>query len=397
MFIGTQEFGDTPLPTSFETSAAPSMVINGGTLTVRASQTAAASMPMMLLQAEPAPGMGGGAVYRFGRGGVFRLAASPAFYDWARPTGSTPFTLPSGMYAITADEYPVTAGGMQIGGGSIAVWGSPDAGVIAPLLQMAAPISSGGALYRFGRQGHVLMESVNTRLDVKQQNNPTRTIIVPSQVTTPQIVVTTATFDQMTTPPVAGAGPGWILSPNIRTSNFQVTGGPGTTNLGGPTTIGGPLQVNNTINSTGNITTQGQVFAASDRRFKTDITPVTSALDEILKLQGVRFKWRESNRTDMGVIAQDVEKVFPELVAKQTKPSEKKGEADTDFLTVSYNGLIAAVIEALRDLKNWLLNHDQKIAELEAKNDALAKQVQLLNERLMKLEEDRRKPASENP
>ena len=77
----------------------------------------------------------------------------------------------------------------------------------------------------------------------------------------------------------------------------------------------------------------------SDRRFKTDIQPVTDALTSLRKLNGVKFKWTDTDDKSMGVIAQDVEEVFPELV------NEKE-----EFKSVNYNGLVGALIEAVKEL-----------------------------------------------
>jgi hypothetical protein len=56
-------------------------------------------------------------------------------------------------------------------------------------------------------------------------------------------------------------------------------------------------------------------------------------------LNGVTFNWIDNNRPSVGVIAQDVEKVFPELV-NQTDPK-----------SVNYDGLIGLLIEAVKELK----------------------------------------------
>ena len=77
----------------------------------------------------------------------------------------------------------------------------------------------------------------------------------------------------------------------------------------------------------------------SDRRFKTDIQPVTDALTSLKKLNGVNFKWTDTGDKSMGVIAQDVEEVFPELVSERE-----------EFKSVNYNGLIGALIEAVKEL-----------------------------------------------
>lgn len=64
-----------------------------------------------------------------------------------------------------------------------------------------------------------------------------------------------------------------------------------------------------------------------------------SMLEAIKQLNGYRYEWVETGEPDIGVIAQEVEKVFPELVREFS--GVKK---------VNYNGLVAVLIEAVKDL-----------------------------------------------
>ena len=73
---------------------------------------------------------------------------------------------------------------------------------------------------------------------------------------------------------------------------------------------------------------------------KRDIETIHDALDTIASLRGVKFSWKESGKPSLGVIAQELEKVLPELV---------NGD---DNKTVIYNGLIAVAIEAIKELKS---------------------------------------------
>ncbi len=88
---------------------------------------------------------------------------------------------------------------------------------------------------------------------------------------------------------------------------------------------------------------------SSDRRLKTDIKPIENSLDIIDQITGVKFNWissNESKRRQVGVIAQDVQKVLPELV--ETNSETKK-------LAVNYPGLVAPLIEAVKELYHkWM-------------------------------------------
>ena len=102
-----------------------------------------------------------------------------------------------------------------------------------------------------------------------------------------------------------------------------------------------------TIN--GNLTVTGTFSNPSDRRLKENVRPITGALDGVAQLQGVRYEWKprlnpeniRGQGRQIGVIAQDVEKVYPELVT-----------ATTDgYKAVDYPKLTAVLIEAVKELK----------------------------------------------
>jgi hypothetical protein len=95
----------------------------------------------------------------------------------------------------------------------------------------------------------------------------------------------------------------------------------------------------------------GDVFAKSytppsDIRLKTHIEPLTDALDKLQHIRGVSFEWTNANPSpaprEIGVIAQEVEAVFPELV---------KPWGDQGYKGVSYDGLTAVLLEGVKALK----------------------------------------------
>jgi hypothetical protein len=92
----------------------------------------------------------------------------------------------------------------------------------------------------------------------------------------------------------------------------------------------------NGINVVGVITAT-DFNSASDLSLKTNIQSISNPIDKILQINGVTFNWRESNKPSVGIIAQEIEKVFPELV---------NGENPK---TVNYNGLIGLLIEAIKE------------------------------------------------
>jgi len=107
------------------------------------------------------------------------------------------------------------------------------------------------------------------------------------------------------------------------------------------------------LEADGDLHVEGDVIAASttvssDERLKEDISTYKNAIQTIKELKGVQFTWKKDGKKSGGVIAQDVEKVLPELV--KTKKGLKKGEEET--LTVDYNGLIGVLIQAVKELSH---------------------------------------------
>lgn len=101
----------------------------------------------------------------------------------------------------------------------------------------------------------------------------------------------------------------------------------------------------------------GGVVQGSDLRLKRDVTSLRPGSADILKLRGVRFKWVDAAEHDavaMGLIAQEVEEIFPEVVS--TGPDGMKG--------INYGILIAPLIEAVKQ-------QQAQIGELRAEVQAL--------------------------
>jgi hypothetical protein len=107
------------------------------------------------------------------------------------------------------------------------------------------------------------------------------------------------------------------------------------------------------FDSAGNMVAAGNVSAYSDERLKEDVQPIKDALAKITLLDGVTFVWNnrstligEPGKADIGVIAQQVEKVFPEMVRASVDDPDT-GEV---YKTVSYSKLIPVLIEAIKEL-----------------------------------------------
>ncbi len=77
----------------------------------------------------------------------------------------------------------------------------------------------------------------------------------------------------------------------------------------------------------------------SDQSLKTSVESLNGSTEQVLKLQGAKFTWKKDGREDIGLIAQNVQEVYPQLV------HEKEG-----LLTVDYEKLVAPLIESVREL-----------------------------------------------
>jgi hypothetical protein len=106
----------------------------------------------------------------------------------------------------------------------------------------------------------------------------------------------------------------------------------------------------------GNAWVRGGLTQASDKRLKKNIVPLTSSLEKIISLDGVYYHWISpvmDQSRQIGLIAQRVQKVFPEVVKKNSD----------GFLSVSYSSLIAPVIESIKELYSKIVGQEKSIQE----------------------------------
>ena len=120
------------------------------------------------------------------------------------------------------------------------------------------------------------------------------------------------------------------------------------------------LRVNKNIYTNGHLkvkkTATAQSFnTTSDARLKDDIQPLNDALSSVLQLQGKTYRWKEDHhKQDIGLIAQEVEQVFPELVTEDAN----------GFKAIAYSRLTAVLIEAIKEQQGQMTTQqDQMIAQ----------------------------------
>jgi len=98
------------------------------------------------------------------------------------------------------------------------------------------------------------------------------------------------------------------------------------------------VAVGGVMNVPGDIVATGNISAYSDERLKSEVETINNALDLVQNLRGVRYI--KNDKRGVGVIAQEVQKVVPEVV--------DEGE---EYLSVAYGNLVGVLIEAVKELK----------------------------------------------
>jgi hypothetical protein len=131
-----------------------------------------------------------------------------------------------------------------------------------------------------------------------------------------------------------------------------------------------------------------QYNTISDERFKKRVVQLDNVLEKFRSIRGVSFEWNKKNspvspsegKRDIGLIAQEVEAVFPELVTTVGKDG---------YLALDYSRLTAILVEAVKEL-------DAKIDAVNQKVEAMAGQINLANSSdAIKSTEPKEKPEAE--
>ena len=122
----------------------------------------------------------------------------------------------------------------------------------------------------------------------------------------------------------------------------------------------------------------GSVILSSDRRFKREIKTVDNALNKVLQLRGVNYYWKKKDfpnknfddKLELGLIAQEVEKIIPEIV-EQTEDGYK---------AVEYQKLVALLVEAIKEQQAIIDGQKTEMTDMRAELDGRLKALEeLLN------------------
>ena len=118
-----------------------------------------------------------------------------------------------------------------------------------------------------------------------------------------------------------------------------------------------------TLFKNGNLTIAGTLTQSSDIRLKEGITPLTSVLEGVSRLRPVRYRFREGTghptEPQIGLIAQAVEQIFPELVARDAQ----------GYLSVAYTDLAVVLVRAMQEQQSQIAALKAEVAALRAAAD----------------------------
>jgi hypothetical protein len=125
----------------------------------------------------------------------------------------------------------------------------------------------------------------------------------------------------------------------------------------------------------------GDVIYPSDVRLKKDIEPLTSSLNKVINLKGVSYLWKAEDRSrngfgkdrDIGLIAQDVEAVIPELVYTDSK----------GYKSLSYDKLVPVLVEAIKEQQKTIEVQNVVMKELKGEMTVLRDELNKLKNKDM--------------
>jgi hypothetical protein len=113
------------------------------------------------------------------------------------------------------------------------------------------------------------------------------------------------------------------------------------------------------MDGSGNLTMLGNVTAYSDVRKKKDITTIENALDMVSRMRGVRFRRIDTDQLGVGVIAQEMLEILPEVVQQSI--------GNDDTMSVAYGNIVGVLIEAIKEQQASINRLEDKLNLLENK------------------------------
>jgi len=147
---------------------------------------------------------------------------------------------------------------------------------------------------------------------------------------------------------------------------------------------GGDVVIGNASSTTtvnGNLIVNGTYSNPSDARYKKQINTLDNSLSNIISLRGTNYYWKDENkdqRLQFGVIAQELEEVFPNLVHTNSD----------GYKSVNYIGLVPVLIEATKEQQTIIDNQKEEIQTQKTELEALKNQINELKQIVASLQEN---------
>jgi hypothetical protein len=113
------------------------------------------------------------------------------------------------------------------------------------------------------------------------------------------------------------------------------------------------VMFNGDVTVSNNLTVVGNVEVQSDERLKSNIVSLGSTLSKLILIDGKSYV--KNGKQRIGVLAQEIQKVFPELVS----------EDDNEMLAVNYQGLVPVLINALKEQDKIIRNQEERLTNIE--------------------------------
>jgi len=126
-------------------------------------------------------------------------------------------------------------------------------------------------------------------------------------------------------------------------------------------TVGANAIISHSLSIGTTIFVSDDITCASDLTFKTNIRPIENSLDKINKLRGVYFTWKTDEYpnfkkgTQVGMIAQEVKQVIPELIRGGNNPG--------DALSMSYDKMVAILVEGIKEINERISKLENKMSK----------------------------------
>jgi hypothetical protein len=156
--------------------------------------------------------------------------------------------------------------------------------------------------------------------------------------------------------------------PNVGAVNVMANAGGGNPRITFMNSAGDTIWSRLSADSTGNSTFTGNVTAFSDERLKENIEEINDPLQKVLSIRGVTFTRNDlSDKTKrhIGVIAQEIEKILPEVV-HDSLDHDSDGNP-IEIKTVAYGNIVSVLIEAIKEQNKEIEDLKERVKILENK------------------------------